>query len=74
MISEVLLKTALAHISTTKLKRYRMGSVIFDMQTVFYGAPHGSVLGPLLFLIFIYDFDNCSTILDFNLFADDANL
>ena len=32
------------------------------------------MLGPLLFLIYVNDFRNCSTLLDFHLFADDANL
>ena len=34
----------------------------------------GSVLGPLLFLIYINDFHKCSKQLHFHLFADDANL
>ena len=32
------------------------------------------MLGPLLFLIYVNDFHNCSALLDFHLFADDANL
>ena len=44
------------------------------IKNVNIGVPQGSTLGPLLFLLYVNDMINCSTILHFTQFADDTTL
>ena len=45
-----------------------------DLKDISCGAPQGSVLGPLLFLLYINDLPHISSKMKFFLFADDTNI
>ena len=69
-------------IANTWLENYLMNRkqyVVVDnqassMQVIKCGVPQGSVIGPVLFLLFINDLCNMSNLLKFVLFADDTNI
>ena len=52
----------------------QVDNYISDKAVVGCGVPQGSVLGPLLFLLYVNDIHRCSNKLRFYLFADDTNI
>ena len=53
------------------VKLYDIKSNLLQIKT---GVPQGSILGPLLFIIYIHDFSRASTIFDLICYADDTTL
>ena len=51
-----------------------INNVNSNPKTIQYGVPQGSILGPLLFLIFINDISKCTNRFKYILYADDSTL
>ena len=51
-----------------------IANILSDYKQISCGVPQASVLEPLLFLLYVNEFNNSSNLFDFHLFADDSNL
>ena len=51
-----------------------INSIKSNNQNILCGVPQGSILGPLLFILYVNDITKTSDILNFLLFADDTTI
>lgn len=59
---------------SNRKQQVKCNETLSSFKAINFGVPQGSILGPLLFLIYINDLPNVSSILHFILFADDSNV
>ena len=59
---------------TNRVQFVNLSDVKSEYIPINYGVPEGSILGPLLFLLYINGISNTSSIINIIMFADDTNI
>ena len=66
--------TLLQNYLTNRKQYMQFSEIDSELMTIRTGVPQGSILDPLLFLIYVTDVANVSNLFHFILFADDTSL
>ena len=67
-------KELLSSYLSSRSQRVKIGNQLSTWKTIEFGVPHGSVLRPLLFVLYINEVTQFSNDLDIFLFTDDTGL
>ena len=59
---------------SNRFQYVEIDGIASDMRQTTCGVPQGSILGPILFLLYINDLPSCSKLLKLILFADDTTI
>ena len=59
---------------SNRIQYCQVNGKLSEPRTIITGIPQGSILGPLLFLVYINDLPNCLKNADCDMFADDTQL